>query len=82
MVDIVWTVAGTTPGRFARLEVFELPFCRNQVGARTAPAVWEFFETLCPDELKDVKSLAVWAFGGGVLFTKDVVLKTPEDARA
>ena len=26
VVDIVWTVAGYTPGRFPRLEVFELPF--------------------------------------------------------
>ena len=26
VVDIVWTVSGTTPGRFPRLEVFELPF--------------------------------------------------------
>jgi len=33
------------------------------------------------DELKDVKPLAVWAFGGGVLFTKDVVLKKPEDCK-
>jgi TRAP-type C4-dicarboxylate transport system substrate-binding protein len=81
VVDIVWTVAGTTPGRFARLEVFELPFLSNQIGARTAPAVWEYFETLAREELKDVKPLAVWAFGGGVLFTKDVVLKKPEDCK-
>ena len=26
VVDIVWTVAGYTPGRFPRLEAFELPF--------------------------------------------------------
>jgi TRAP-type transport system periplasmic protein len=81
VVDIVWTVAGTTPGRFARLEVFELPFLSNQIGARTAPAVWEYYETFARDELKDVKPLAVWAFGGGVLFTKDVVLKKPEDCK-
>jgi TRAP-type C4-dicarboxylate transport system substrate-binding protein len=81
VVDIVWTVGGTTPGRFARLEVFELPFLSNQIGARTAPAVWEFYETFARDELKDVKPLAVWAFGGGVLFTKDVVLKRPEDCK-
>ena len=30
VVDIVWTVAGTTPGRFPRLEVLELPFCRQR----------------------------------------------------
>jgi len=26
VVDIVWTLAGYTPGRFPRLEAFELPF--------------------------------------------------------
>jgi TRAP-type C4-dicarboxylate transport system substrate-binding protein len=81
VVDIVWTVAGTTPGRFPRLEVFELPFLSNQIGERTAPAVWDYYENFAKDELKDVKVLAVWAFGGGVLFTKDVVLKVPGDAK-
>jgi TRAP-type C4-dicarboxylate transport system substrate-binding protein len=81
VVDIVWTVSGTTPGRFPRLEVFELPFLSHAIGEKTAPAVWEFFEKFAKDELKDVKPLAVWGFGSGVLFTKDVVIKTPADAK-
>ena len=81
VVDIVWTVSGTTPGRFPRLEVFELPFLSHAVGEKTAPAVWEFYERFAKDELKDVKPLAVWGFGSGVLFTKDVVIKTPADAK-
>jgi TRAP-type transport system periplasmic protein len=81
VVDIVWTVSGTTPGRFPRLEVFELPFLSHAVGEKTAPAVWEFYERFAKDELKDVKPLAVWGFGSGVLFTKDVVIKTPDDAK-
>jgi TRAP-type C4-dicarboxylate transport system substrate-binding protein len=81
VVDIVWTVSGTTPGRFPRLEVFELPFLSNAVGEKTARAVWEFYETWAKDELKDVKPLAVWGFGKGVLFTKDVVIKSPADAK-
>ncbi len=81
VVDIVWTVAGTTPGRFPRLEVFELPFLSHAIGEKTAPAVWEFYETFAKDELKDVKPLAVWGFGKGVLFSKDVVIKTPADAK-
>ena len=67
VVDIVWTVAGTTPGRFPRLEVFELPFLSHAIGEKTAPAVWEFYEAYAKDELKDVKPLAVWGFGKGVL---------------
>jgi TRAP-type transport system periplasmic protein len=81
VVDIVWTVAGSTPGRFPRLEVFELPFLSHAIGEKTAPAVWEFYENLAKDELKDVKPLAVWGFGGGTLFSKDVVIKTPADAK-
>src|SRR5215471_15186222 len=81
VVDIVWTVSGTTPGRFPRLEVFELPFLSHAIGEKTAPAVWEFYERFAKDELKDVKPLAVWGFGSGVLFTKDVVIKTPADAK-
>ena len=81
VVDIVWTVAGTTPGRFPRLEVFELPFLSHAIGEKTAPAVWEFYETFAKGELKDVKPLAVWGFGKGVLFSKDVVIKTPADAK-
>ncbi|HET6926272.1 MAG TPA: C4-dicarboxylate ABC transporter, partial [Hyphomicrobiaceae bacterium] len=75
VVDIVWTVAGSTPGRFPRLEVFELPFLSHALGEKTAPAVCEFYETFAKDELKDAKPLAVWGFGKGILFTKDVVIK-------
>ena len=80
VVDIVWTVSGSTPGRFPRLEVFELPFLSHAIGEKTAPAVWDFYQVYAKDELKDVKALAVWGFGSGVLFTKDVVIKTPADA--
>ena len=62
-------------------EVFELPFLSHAIGEKTAPAVWEFYETFAKDELKDVKPLAVWGFGKGVLFSKDVVIKTPADAK-
>src|ERR1051325_741161 len=81
VVDIAWTVSGSTPGRFPRFEALELPFAGNSVGEKTAPAVWEFYEQFGKDELKDVKVLAVWGFGQGVLFTKDVVIKSPHDAK-
>ena len=81
VVDIVWTVAGTTPGRFPKLEVFELPFLSHSVGERTASAVWDFYEKFAQDELKDVKPLAVWSFGQGALFVKDKIIKRPEDAK-
>src|SRR3954464_13703142 len=81
VVDIAWTVVGTTLGRFPGFEALELPFVGNAAGARNAPAVWDFYERFGKDELKDVKVLAVWGFGRGILFTKDVVIKSPADAK-
>ena len=44
VVDIIWTVAGYTPGRFPRLEVFDLPFMSSTALA-TSQASQEFAET-------------------------------------
>ena len=41
VVDLAWTVAGYTPGRFPRLSVFELPFMPSSAKI-TAQAVQEF----------------------------------------
>jgi len=35
VVDIVWTLAGNTPGRFPRLEVFELPWVPSAKATRS-----------------------------------------------
>lgn len=81
VVDVVWTLAGNTPGRFAKLEAFELPFVPHAKAAVTSPAVHEFYEMHARDELKDVKVLAVFAHGAGHFFTKDKAVKTPEDVK-
>jgi len=39
IADVVWTVAGYTPGRFPRTEVFELPFMMTSAGP-TSRAYW------------------------------------------
>jgi TRAP-type C4-dicarboxylate transport system substrate-binding protein len=81
VVDIVWTVAGTTPGRFPRLGVFELPFVPLANGEKNSMATWDYYEAHAKDELKDVKVLSVSGIGPGALFTKDVVIKSPADAK-
>ena len=80
VVDIVWTPAGSTPGRFPRLEVFELPFLTHTAGDKSAGAIWEYYQTYALNELQDVKALAVWGTSRGVLFTKGKLLKVPSDA--
>ena len=81
VVDIVWTLAGNTPGRFPRLEVFELPFVAAAFGEQTSQAAWEYYEKYSKDELKDVKVLATFCHGKGNIYTKDRVIKTTEDMK-
>jgi TRAP-type transport system periplasmic protein len=67
VVDIVWTLPGSTPGRFPTTEVFELPFIGAQKGVVNAKAAQEFADTHLKDEVKDVKILSYWAHDGGLI---------------
>lgn len=80
VVDIIWTVLGSMPGRFPATEVFELPFVVAQRAAANAPAVQEFSETVGADEFKEVQPLCVWAHDHGVIHTNRAI-KTMEDLR-
>ena len=69
VADIVWTVAGYTPGRFPHAEVMELPFMMTNAEA-TSRAFWELAEEhMLDDDFADVKVLALWVHGPGVLHT-------------
>ncbi|MCK0149216.1 TRAP transporter substrate-binding protein [Marivita sp. S6314] len=78
VADIVWTVAGYTPGRFPRAEVFELPFLMTDAGDMSA-AYWELVEEQMLDQdFADFKVLGVWVHGPGVIHTSEPV-ESPED---
>jgi TRAP-type C4-dicarboxylate transport system substrate-binding protein len=79
VVDIAWTLAGYTPGRFPRLEAFELPFVASDKGRVTSAALWEYLGSHAAADLKDVKVLAISAHGKGNLFAKDKVVVRPAD---
>ncbi|MDB3891537.1 TRAP transporter substrate-binding protein [Alphaproteobacteria bacterium] len=65
--DIILTLPGYTSGRFNRSEVFELPFIMEDPVA-TSKAFWDLTEAeLQDDEFQDVKILASWVHGPGVL---------------
>ncbi|MFA8440630.1 TRAP transporter substrate-binding protein [Yoonia sp.] len=69
VADIVWTVAGYTPGRFPQLEVFELPFISADAEA-TSRAFWELAEARMMDtDFADFKPLGLWVHGPGVIHT-------------
>ncbi|PXW67683.1 TRAP-type C4-dicarboxylate transport system substrate-binding protein [Loktanella sp. PT4BL] len=67
VADIIWTVAGYTPGRFPQLEVFELPFLSPDAEA-TSRAFWELAETRMMDtDFAAFKPLGLWVHGPGVI---------------
>jgi len=80
VADVVWTVAGYSAGRFAKSQVFELPFMMTNAGA-TSRAAWDFIQKHAQDEYKDVKLLAAHVHGPGVIFTKNKPVTKIEDLK-
>ena len=80
VVDVVWTLPGNTPGRFPRVEVFELPFMMTNAEA-TSKAYWEYINTVAKDEFKDVHVVAVNVHGPGFFHTRDKQIKTLADLK-
>ena len=70
VVDIVWTLPGSTPGRFPSTEVFELPFLASRLGRNNGPAAQEYADAYLKDETKDVKLLSFWAHDHGLVHSK------------
>ncbi|HMN83649.1 MAG TPA: TRAP transporter substrate-binding protein [Burkholderiaceae bacterium] len=80
VVDVVWTLPGNTPGRFPRVEVFELPFMMTNAEA-TSKAYWEYVQTLAKDEFKDVHLIAVNVHGPGLFHSREKQIKSITDLR-
>ncbi len=78
VVDITWTIPGYTPGRFPRIEAFELPFVHQTV-ASTNKALAEFRVKHMKEELKDYHVLVFHVHAGNVLITRDKPIRTIED---
>ncbi len=73
IADLSMTLTGYTPGRFPRSEVFELPFMMTDPVA-TSLAFWEMVETDFQDsEFGDVKILAAWVHGPGLIHSSEPV---------
>ena len=80
VADIIWTLPGYTPGRFPRIEVFELPFVAHARAAVNAKAVQEFAGRHLQEELREVHPIAVWAHDGGLIHANRLV-RTQDDLR-
>lgn len=77
IADIIWTVNGYTPGRFPRVEVFELPFFVGDARAASS-ALWQMYEEHMRDEFEGVHMLAKWVHGPGLFHTNRPV-RVPSD---
>jgi TRAP-type C4-dicarboxylate transport system substrate-binding protein len=71
VVDIVWTLAGYTPGRFPRLEVFELPFMNSDPVVMNL-ALHDFVRRY-PQEFSEYKLIAVFTHFGQALHARKPV---------
>jgi len=80
VVDVVWTVAGYTAGRFPMIEVFELPFVPGSAEA-TSQAAQEFYETYAKQEFADIHPLMVHVHHPGSFHMKDKPIKNLEDLK-
>ncbi|RTL68210.1 MAG: C4-dicarboxylate ABC transporter, partial [Hyphomicrobiales bacterium] len=60
VADIVWTLPGSTPGRFPSTEVWELPFVAARRGIVNARASQEYAAKHVLKETTDVKLLSFW----------------------
>ena len=80
VVDVVWTLPGSTAGRFPRIEVFELPFIMTNAEA-TSKAYWEYVQTQAPDEFKDTHTIALHVHGPGLFHSATKMIMAPADLR-
>jgi TRAP-type transport system periplasmic protein len=80
VADLVWTLPGSTPGRFPGIEVFELPFVPARKGVTNSKAVQEFYEKNLREEFREVHPICLWAHDHGLVHANKQV-RTLEDMK-
>ncbi len=78
VVDLVWTVPSYTPGRFPKLEVFELPFITASAEA-TSQAVMEYADKHLQGAFAGVKPLLFHVHAPGLLHMNNRPVRRLED---
>lgn len=80
VADIVWTLAGYTPGVFPRTEVYELPTVHKGDSLATTIAIRENMD-LIKDDFKKVVPLLIHAAAGNAIHTTEKEIKSVEDLK-
>ena len=65
--DIVWAMPGLTPGRFPKIETFELPFLPARRALVSSKALQDFAALYLKDEFDEVRPLAFSCADRGVI---------------
>ncbi|MGC3964158.1 MAG: TRAP transporter substrate-binding protein [Rhodocyclaceae bacterium] len=65
IVDVIWTLPGYTPGRYPKVEAFELPFMMQNAES-TSRAPWDYVQQYASDEFKGMHPMAFHVHGRGV----------------
>jgi TRAP-type transport system periplasmic protein len=65
--DIVWTMPGATPGRFAKIEAFELPFLPSRRALVNSMALQDFAAANLGDEFHEVRPICFSCRDHGLL---------------
>ena len=71
--DIVWTAPNHTPGRFPKIEVFELPFVASRRALVSSKAIQEFAAINLKDEFRDIHPLCFACRDRAVLHTRRAI---------
>jgi TRAP-type transport system periplasmic protein len=80
IADVIWTVPTYQAGRFAKSEVFELPFIVKNA-ATGSPALWEYIQKNALDEFKGTHLILAHVHDGAVLHFASKQVKTMEDLK-
>jgi TRAP-type C4-dicarboxylate transport system substrate-binding protein len=79
-VDLVWASPSLTPGRFARIELFELPFLPSRRALVSSKALQDFAAVNLKDEFADMRPVCFSCTDRGVLHGNSPV-RSIEDIR-
>lgn len=79
IVDMTQACFSYTPGRFPVMWTLYKPGIAPPASCDAAAAtIWEYYQTLKPKELEDVKVVLLWAVGPGWVHTKNPITKVSE----
>ena len=78
--DIVWTAPSLTPGRFPRIEMFDLPFVPSRRALVSSRALQDFAALNLKDEFHEVRPLCYSCTDRGVIHANQPI-RTVEDIK-